>query len=68
MDNFTVEEINLMCVFNTGSRMKLMEDIRRVLPHLKDSEMKELAENVLKKLQKMNDEEFKELILEAAEE
>lgn len=67
MGKFTVEEINLMCVFNTDSRMKLMEDIGRVLPHLKESEMEELAGNVLVKLQNMTDEEFAEVVLEAAE-
>ena len=67
MGKFTVEEINLMCVFNTDSRMKLMEDIGRVLPHLKESEMEELAGNVLVKLQNMTDEEFTEVVLEAAE-
>ena len=43
MGKFTVEEINLMCVFNTKSRRVLIEDIGRVLPHLKESEMEELA-------------------------
>ena len=67
MGKFTVEEINLMCVFNTDSRMKLMEDIGRVLPHLKESEMEELAGNVLTKLQNITDEEFAEVVLEAVE-
>ena len=56
-----------MCVFNTKSRMELIEDIGRVLPHLKESEMEELARNVLTKLQDMTDEEFAELVLEAAD-
>lgn len=67
MDKFTVEEINLMCVFNTKNRMELIEDIGRVLPHLKESEMEELARNVLAKLQIMTDEEFAEVVLEAAD-
>ena len=67
MGKFTVEEINLMCVFNTKSRMELMEDIGGVLPHLKESEMEELTRNVLTKLQDMTDEEFTELVLEAAD-
>ena len=62
MGKFTVEEINLMCVFNTKSRRELIEDIGRVLPHLKESEMEELARNVLTKLQDMTDEEFTELV------
>ena len=67
MGKFTVEEINLMCVFNAKSRMELIEDIGRVLPHLKENDMEELARNVLAKLQNMTDEEFTEVILEAAD-
>ena len=67
MGKFTVEEINLLCVFNTKSRMELIEDIGRVLPRLKESDMEELARNVLTKLQNMTDEEFAEVALEAAE-
>ena len=67
MGKFTVEEINLMCVFNTSSRKELIEDIGRVLSHLKESKMEELAGNVLTKLQEMTDEEFVEVALEAAE-
>lgn len=52
MGKFTVEEINLMCVFNTKGRMKLIEDINRVLPHLKEREMEEFARNVLTKQEK----------------
>ena len=65
---FTVEETNLMCVFETSNRMKLMEEIRRVMPHIKDSDMEELAEQVLGKLQNMSDEEFAGVVLEPAEE
>ena len=67
MGKFTVEEIDLMCVFNTKSRMELIEDFGRVLPHLKESEMEELARNILTKLQEITDEEFAELVLEAAD-
>ena len=67
MGKFTVEEIDLMCVFNTKSRMELIEDFGRVLPHLKESEMEELARKVLTKLQEITDEEFAELVLEAAD-
>lgn len=66
MGKFTVEEINLMCVFHTGSRMELMEEISQVLPYLKEKEMEELSENVLTKLGNMTDEEFVEVVLEVA--
>ena len=68
MNKFTVEEINFMCVFETHNRMKMMEEIRRVMPHIKDSDMEELAEQVLGKLQNMSDEEFAGVVLEPAEE
>ena len=67
MGKFAVEEINLMCVFFLKRRMELIEDIGRVLPHLKESEVEEIARNVLTKLQDMTDEEFTELVLEAAD-
>ena len=50
MDKFTVEEINLMCVFEG-----------------QDSDMVELAGQVLGKLENMSDAEFAKVALEAAE-
>ena len=67
MNNFTVEEINLMCVFDAKGRTELIEDIGRVLPHLDDKDMEELANRVIGKLRNMTDEEFAEVVLEAAE-
>ena len=67
MSNFTVEEINLMCVFDAEGRTELIEDIGRILPHLDDRDMEELANRVIVKLQNMTDEEFAEVVLEAAE-
>ena len=67
MEKFTVEEINLMCVFEAKWRIELIEDIDRVLPHLDDKDMDELANRVIGKLQNMTDEEFAEIVLEAAE-
>ena len=59
----TVEEINFMCVFGTSDRMKMMEEIRRAMLHIK-----ELAGQVLRKLDGMTDKEFLKISLEAAEE
>ena len=67
MNKFTVEEINFMCVFEAQNRMEMMKEIRRIMPHIKDSDMEELGEQVLGKLQNMTDEEFAEISLEAAE-
>ena len=67
MNKFTVEEINFMCVFETQNRMKMMEEIRRIMPYIKDSDMEKLGEQVLGKLQSMTDEEFAEVDLEVVE-
>ena len=67
MDKFTVEEVNLMCVFEGQDRKDMIADIKNVIPHIQDSEMVELAGQVLGKLEAMSDEEFAEIELEAAE-
>ena len=67
MDKFTVEEVNLMCVFEGQDRTGMIADIKNVIPHLQDSDMEELARQVIGKLKAMSDEEFAEVALEAAE-
>lgn len=47
MSKFTVEEINFMCVFETQDRTDMIGQIRQVMPHIKDSDMEELGEQVL---------------------
>lgn len=49
MSKFTVEEINFMCVFETQDRMDMIGQIRQVMPHIKDSDMEDLGEQVLGK-------------------
>ena len=68
MDRFTVEEINLMCVFEEQSRTEMINRIKNVMLHIQDdSDMVELAGQVLEKLEAMSDEEFADVVLEAAE-
>ena len=67
MSKFTVEEINFMCVFETQDRMNMIRQIRQVMPHIKDSDMGELGEQVLGKLQNMTDEEFEDVSLKVIE-
>ena len=42
MKNFTVEEINLMCCFNTSSRKRLIDDMKSVTLNDMDGEIAEL--------------------------
>lgn len=65
--NFTVEEVNLICVFAGESRSEVIEDMERALPYLEDTDMEELSNRVIGKLQNMTDEEFEQLELTEAE-
>ena len=65
--NFTVEEVNLICIFAGESRSEVIEDIERALPYLDDPDMVELSNRVIGKLRGMTDEEFEELELAEAD-
>jgi hypothetical protein len=60
---FTVEEINLICVYDTSDRGRLLTGIRESLPHLLEPELKELAQGVIGRLEAMTDREFAALVL-----
>ena len=65
MGNFTFEEMNLMCIYNTGSRTGLMEALTEMLGELspEETELRELTDSALMKLQAMSDAEFAQLEL-----
>ena len=45
----------------------MIAGIKNVIPHIQDSDMVELAEQVIGKLEAMSDTEFAQVALEAAE-
>lgn len=57
-DLFTVEEVNLICIFNTSSREALIDELIGATSYFEDAEMLEIAVAVLDKLSKMSDEDF----------
>ena len=63
MKNFTVEEINLMCCFNTFSRKRLIDDLKGVTLNDMDGEIVELMYKTIRKLEAMTDTEFEELYI-----
>ena len=65
MGNFTFEEMNLMCIYNTGSRTGLINSLREIRGELspEETELRELTDSALCKLQTMTDDEFVELEL-----
>ncbi len=65
MNNFTFEETNLLCIYNTGSRAGLIDALTEMRGELspEEAELRELTDSALGKLQAMTDAEFDELEL-----
>ncbi len=65
MGNFTFEEMNLLCIYNTGSRGGLIEALTEMRGELspEEAELRELTDSARGKLQAMSDNEFAELEL-----
>ncbi len=63
--NIAFEEMNLMCIYNTGSRIGLIESLTEMRGHLApdETELLELTNSALDKLRTMTDAEFDELEL-----
>lgn len=65
MMDFTNDEMNLMCIYNTGSRAGLMEALANMKKYLEQDEtdLLELTESALSKLGRLSDEDFEKLEL-----
>ena len=63
MKYFTVEEINLMCFFNTSSRKRLIDDMKSVTLNNTDGEIAELMHKTVRKLEAISDAEFDALYI-----
>ena len=61
--NFDHEELMLMMLYNTGSRLGLMQELRLMQCYLMPDEtaLRELSENVIDKLKLLTDEQFAEI-------
>ena len=65
MSNLTFEEINLLCIYDGGSRQKTvaaLKEMRGVLTD-EDQELRELTDSALKKLNFMTEDEYSKLEL-----
>ena len=61
MERFTIEEINLLCIYSTETRAGLIADLCQALPDVTDPELREIIENAAAKLEGMTDAEYIEL-------
>ena len=65
MMNFTNDEMNLMCIYDTGSRTGLINALSEMRKELGADEvaLRELTDSVLNKLSAMADEDYEQLEL-----
>ncbi|MCI1956331.1 MAG: transposon-transfer assisting family protein [Oscillospiraceae bacterium] len=62
---FTNDEINLMCIYDTGTREGLIVELTKMRGFLgaDETELLSLTDSALEKLRSMNDEEYAKLDL-----
>lgn len=60
---FTIEEINLMCIYDTGTRQGLMDALKAMQGDLlpEEAELRQLTQNVLERLNGMTDDEYAQM-------
>ena len=63
MMEFTIEEINLMCIYDTGTRQGLMDALKAMYSDLlpEEAELRQLTENVLARLNGMTDDVYAQM-------
>ena len=67
MIRLTVEETNLLSIYNAGGKRALIENVNAALPYM-DADMRELAKRTLSKVDALTDEEYAGLAVYAADE
>lgn len=65
MMNFTNDEMNLMCIYQTGDRQGLISTLKEMRGYLDEdeAELRELTDSALQKLGEITDEQFAEMEL-----
>lgn len=65
MNDFTNDELNLLCIYNTGTRQGLMAALNEMRTYLErdEQELLKLTDSALGKLSRMSDADFEALEL-----
>ena len=58
MDKFTVEEMNLICIYDYSDRERLIEELRGSMSSVYDPEMLDIMHSVIAKLERMTDDDY----------
>ena len=60
-DIFTVEEINLMCIYDTSSRTALLSDLKQGLSDVYEPDMREIFGTAIAKLESVTEDDFADI-------
>ena len=60
---YSLEEINLMCIYETDSRAGMIAELEAALEYVDDPEMLRLIDQTIDKLNRTTDAEFEDLAL-----
>jgi len=65
MNNLTNDEMNLMCIYDTGDRVGLINALSEMRKELgnDEAELRELTDSTIAKLSAMSDEDYEKLEL-----
>ena len=63
MMNFTNDEMNLMCIYDTGTRTGLIDAMSEMKKELaeEENELRDMTDSAINKLKAMTDEEYEEM-------
>ena len=63
--NFTNDEMNLMCIYNTGTREGTLDAFAAMREYLtpEETELRDMTDSVMEKLEQMSDADFEALDL-----
>ena len=60
---YSLEEINLMCIYDCTTRSGLIDELEAAMEYVDDPEILRLMEQTIEKLQQVTDAQFAELPL-----
>ena len=60
---FTPDEVNLMCIYDTSNRKRLIKEMGRSFKLVEDKELADIMWSAISKLGSMTEEEYSELEL-----
>ena len=65
MNTFTNDEMNLMCIYNTGTKDGMIDALTAMREYLEpeETELRDMTDSVVEKLEAMTDADFAELEL-----